>query len=182
MVKERRLRDTPIYVILQNILSHYECPSDCQAYCCKIQDVEMDMKDLKALCNVSKTKTADLDSALINGVLYYKLNFPCSFLSEINKCEAYKHRPTVCRIYPFNCNSELEKISINPCKMGVSILKDIFEHYKEVLYLPLPTNAIKDLNESSDIFQKDIGGGSKIKFFAFSVDYLKIFSEYLDSK
>nr|WP_292469542.1 YkgJ family cysteine cluster protein [Methanolobus sp.] len=142
------------------MLSYYECPSDCQAYCCKIQEIEIDMKDLKALCNVLRTITDSLDSTLYNGVTIYKLKYLCPFFSEFDKCNAYKHRPTICRIYPFNFNSENEMFTINPCKMGVNILNDFFEPRTEILNLPLPQNAMCDLDESSEIIKRDMGEGS----------------------
>ncbi len=182
MEKEARLRDTPIYSLLMNILSYYECPSDCHAYCCKIQKIEMDMKDLKALRNVSKTKTEGLDSILNNGVRYYKLNYPCTFLSEVDTCDAYKHRPTICRIYPFNNNSETGMFTIDPCKMGVNIVTDILEYTTKILNQPIPPNASNKLNETYEIFYSTIKEDSKIEFFAFTFDHLKMFGEYLASK
>jgi hypothetical protein len=50
--------------------------------------------------------------------------------------------------------------TINPCKMGVNILNDFFEQRTEILNLPLPQNAMCDLDESSEIIKRDMGEGS----------------------
>ncbi|WP_288069170.1 YkgJ family cysteine cluster protein [Methanolobus sp.] len=177
-----RLKDTIIYQIATNILSHYECPSDCPAHCCKAKTIEMDAIDLKELSNVSKAKTEDLDFRVTNSTTYYSLKNPCPFLSESGKCGAYEYRPTICRIYPFNTSPEPGMFTIDPCKMGIIILCDLYKHMMEIEKESVPGHVYIALKECSDIFERNKGIAYNVTGFGFSIEYLKIFSDYLNSK
>lgn len=73
MDRKIRFRNTPIFDIIMKILSHYQCPYDCQSFCCKVQNIDVDSKDLKILRKASKTKVENVKLIRSNGSLYHSI-------------------------------------------------------------------------------------------------------------
>lgn len=174
-----RLCETPVFDMIMEILSHYQCPSNCQSFCCKMQNVDVDGEDWKILSKASTTKIENVKLIRYAGSLYHSIQPPCPFLLDVNKCGAYDRRPTICRIYPFNVDFENIGVKIYPCEIGMNILNDFFNFKKEKIGLDVPPKLLNDLKKSNEIFYSDIEDDSKILLVGMTLDELTPFGEYL---
>ncbi|WP_407356517.1 YkgJ family cysteine cluster protein [Methanolobus sp. WCC5] len=181
MGKKIRLSDTPTFDLIVNVLSNYQCPVDCPSLCCKIQNIDFDGKDLKILRKASKTKTEKAERVRYKGSLYYSIEPPCPFLGDTGKCTSYDRRPTVCRIYPFNCDSDNLSVKIYPCDLGIKILSDFLKFRNEKLKLDIPQKLIDDLKASNEIFNTS-EDNSDVLLVGITLNNLELFGEYLDSE
>lgn len=182
MKTSTRVRDLPIFATIEDILKHYECPSDCDAFCCRIQPVDMDSTDRKILRKASKEKTDGLETHYEDGRKYYRLEYPCPFLLESGKCSAYDRRPTVCRMYPFNFDENVMGFRIYPCKVGVAVCYDLFEYSDKVKGKKAPDEVIERLESSCELFYSDVKIDDEIPMIGLPATEVEEFGKYLNSK
>lgn len=180
MYVERGLSDLPVFETVQEILSHYSCPSTCPATCCKIADINLDEKDLEILRQASRYKTDKIEFWNEDGKRYCKLCPPCPFL-ESDKCSVYDQRPSLCRMFPFNFSNMPDVLLLFPCDMGASIVGDYVEYSKNILKRPLPAKTIEAFEHSHSSFGIKLNMGLSVPMLVFKVYDLMAFKEYLRS-
>ncbi|QLC50354.1 YkgJ family cysteine cluster protein [Methanolobus zinderi] len=180
MYGERGLSDLPVFETVQEILSHYSCPSTCPATCCKIADINLDEKDLEILRQASKYKADRIESWNEDGEDHYKISPPCPFL-ESDKCSIYDRRPTMCRMFPFNFSNMPDVLLLFPCDMGANIFEDYVEYSKNILNRPLPAKTIEAFEQSHCSFGIKLNKGLSVPMLVFKVYDLMAFKEYLRS-
>ncbi|UGV41373.1 YkgJ family cysteine cluster protein [Methanococcoides orientis] len=112
------------YNVIQNILQYYECPDTCKAECCRNGRVHIFEDEFNLLKENDHERTNGIRSDVLYPALYI-MNNPCSFLNQINRCETYERRPTVCGMYPFKVNNSGTTLGLQPCPLGFMIIKDI---------------------------------------------------------
>lgn len=88
-------------------------------WCCKNQSAMLTIEDVKRLmvhfkCNYEELSERYLDKRM--KIPYLKS--PCPFLDDENKCNIYRVRPKVCKIYPFIDFFLVTK----PCLLGEDVL------------------------------------------------------------
>jgi Fe-S-cluster containining protein len=170
------------YAALKKILSYYSCPSDCLAFCCRIQDIELIEKDLNTLRKGTKEDLSDLEFRETDGERTYIIKPPCRYLSESNKCTIYRWRPSTCKLFPFNFNPEEYKFVVYPCKMGVDISKDFAEYKSQKINEPIPLHVITNLEAASELYYSDADNDTQISLTKMSFSELIEFSKFLKSK
>ncbi|WP_094228711.1 YkgJ family cysteine cluster protein [Methanolobus psychrotolerans] len=171
MYEKRRLNDFPFFETVQEILSHYSCPSTCPAICCKIADINLDENDMQILRQASKYKADKIKSCNEYGELHYKMYPPCPFL-EFDKCSVYEWRPTMCRMFPFNICNMPDALLLFPCDMGVSIFEDYVEYSENILKQPVPAKTIDAFEQSHCSFDIKLNKGLPIPMLIIKIDEL----------
>ncbi|MBN2110792.1 MAG: YkgJ family cysteine cluster protein [Methanosarcinaceae archaeon] len=180
MYRKRRLSDLPFFRPVQEILSHYACPSTCPAICCKAADIYLDEDDLKILLKASEDKAGKIESCNEGKERYYKIPPPCPFLKS-GKCSIYDKRPTMCRLFPFNVSTMPDVLALFPCDMAASIFEDYIEYSDNILKQPLPEKTIDDFEQSHCSFESRLNKGLPIPMLVIKIADLIPFKEYLRS-
>lgn len=181
MYEERRLKCFTFFRCVQEIFSHYSCPSTCPAVCCKIADINLDENDFEILSQAPKYKADKIKSWNEDGEIHYKICPPCPFL-EFGKCSVYDRRPTICRMFPFNICNLPDVLLLFPCDMGASIFEDYVEYSGNVLKQPLPVKTIDAFEQSHCSFLTKLYEGLSIPMLVLKIDCLLPFKEYLESR
>lgn len=174
------MSNLPFFETVQEILSHYSCPSSCPAFCCKIADINLDEKDLEILSQVSKYTTVNIESWDENGERHFKICPPCPFL-ELDKCSVYDSRPAMCRLFPFNICNMPDVLLLFPCDMAASIFEDYVEYSNNVLKRHVPSKTIDAFEQSHCSFGINMNNGLTIPMLVIKIDDLIHFNEYLKS-
>ena len=178
---KRRLRGLPFFETVQEILSHYSCPSTCPAICCKIADINLDENDLKILRQTSKYNADKIESCDEDGECHYKISPPCPFL-ESGRCIIYDSRPTLCRMFPFNISTTSDVLLLFPCDMGASIFEDYVEYSGKILKRPVPAKTIDAFEQSHCSFGIRLNKNLPVPMLVFKIADLTYFNEYLKSR
>ncbi|WMW22009.1 YkgJ family cysteine cluster protein [Methanolobus mangrovi] len=173
-----RLSDLPFFETVQEILSHYSCPSSCPAICCKLADINLDEKDLDLLMQASKYQTDKIESCDEEGVSHYKISIPCPYL-ELGRCSVYEWRPTLCRMFPFNICDVPDVLLLFPCDMGASIFKDYVEYSDNILKQSIPAKTIDAFEQSHCSFGIRQNKCLSIPMLVLKINNLLPFKEYL---
>ncbi len=176
MYRKRRLSDLPFFGPVQELLSHYSCPSTCPAICCKIADINMDEMDMKRLGNAAKDKTDRIGSFNENEDLHYKMHPPCPFL-EADRCSVYDRRPTMCRLFPFNISTVPDVLLLFPCDMGACIFGDYVEYADTILKRPIPAKTIDAFQQSHSSFDMKLDNDLPIPMLVIKTADLILFEK-----
>ena len=127
----------------------------CAVFCCKLSGPKLLPKD------VDRLKQAGYDSGKFLNVkeatLKSRRDGSCLFLSFNTKkglyqCSVYAHRPTFCRLYPFQFEkSGPQSYALNfiPCCNGLNVMDG--EVINEKFYVEFLQNAFVDLIDSNAI-------------------------------
>jgi Fe-S-cluster containining protein len=137
-------RTTHYTNIMEKIVSHYDCPENCDAECCKINLIDFCENEYSSLINTVDKETKDLINSTtrlykldkdltiikeVTGDRPYRITKikPCPLLTVDCKCRIYENRPTTCKPYPFNFDNFAIKnfVTITPCALGINIIADI---------------------------------------------------------
>jgi Fe-S-cluster containining protein len=170
----------PFFETVQEIHSHYTCPSTCPAICCKIADINLDENELEILRQASKYDADKIVSCHKDREHHYKICPPCSFL-EFNRCSVYERRPNICRTFPFNICDMPDVLLLFPCDLGASIFKDYVEYSNNMLKQPVPAKTIDSFEQSHCSFAIKLKEGVSIPMLVLKIDQLLPFKEYLGS-
>ncbi|WP_370574131.1 YkgJ family cysteine cluster protein [Methanomethylovorans sp.] len=181
MYGKRRLSNLPFFETVQEILSHYSCPSTCPAICCKVADINLDENDIKLLRQTSKDEADKIESWYEDGERHYKMCPPCPFL-EFDKCSVYDSRPTLCRMFPFNISTMPDVLILFPCDMGATIFEDYVEYSDNILKRSVPAKTIDAFEQSHCSFEIKLNKDLPIPMLVIKIDDLISFNEYLKSK
>lgn len=174
-------RKTPLFKNIKAILKYYDCLPECGANCCKIQPIEIDDADRNVLHKISKEKVINLDEFVSQGQKFYRMSYPCTFLSESNKCSVYNHRPTPCRIYPFSVYEESFNLGIYPCYVGVSICNDFFDYLRKTgTYVSDET--IENMLSAKKLLYSDVEGNPDLDLVGIPFSEISNFKKYLHEK
>ncbi|MDP2215877.1 MAG: YkgJ family cysteine cluster protein [Methanolobus sp.] len=175
-----RFSDVPFFETVQEILSHYSCPSTCPAICCKIADINLDEKDMRILRQASKDEADRIESYNEDEEPLYKMHPPCPFLRS-DRCGVYGMRPTMCRLFPFNISTMPDALLLFPCDMAASMFKDYVEYYN-MLKNPVHAKTIDAFKQSHRSFAIRLNEGLPIQMLVIKIDELLPFKEYLGSR
>jgi Fe-S-cluster containining protein len=181
MYKKGRFGDLPFFDTVQEILSHYSPPSTCPAICCKIADINLDEKDLEILRLAPKYNACKVETCNDSEEHQYKLSPPCPFLKS-DRCSVYDHRPTMCRMFPFNISNKPDILLLFPCDMGACIFEDYIEYSNKILNCPVPAKTISEFKQANDSFLMKLTENLPVPMLMFKVDSLIPFKEYLRLK
>lgn len=121
---------------LSEILQFYECPANCQAECCKVNEIgftEFEKKRIlkmypqirKKLDLITEKKSATIYNENVD---YYVIkDNPCPLLED-DKCSIHNANPFICCIYPFKPGKldNPRTVKVDPCPMGLEITVDYF--------------------------------------------------------
>lgn len=168
------------YEIVEVILSHYSCPSSCNAFCCKIADIRLDENDLERLKQTPEYKADKVRPFNEDEEHHHKISPPCPFL-RFDRCTVYDKRPAICRLFPFNICGLPDALLLFPCDMGVSIFKDYVEYSDKILKHPISVSTIESFAQSHCSFRTKFNEGSYIPMLILKTNDLEAFKEYLVS-
>ncbi|WMW25056.1 YkgJ family cysteine cluster protein [Methanolobus sediminis] len=167
------------YEIVEVILSHYSCPSSCNAFCCKIADINLDENDLERLKQASEYKAYMVKSCNEDGK-QHKICPPCPFLI-LDRCSVYDKRPAICRLFPFNICDLPDALLLFPCDMGASIFEDYVIYSNIILKQPISASTIESFAQSHCSFRTKLNEGLYIPMLILKINKLVAFKEYLES-
>jgi len=136
------------YEVIQGILSFYDCPSECGAACCKLDDIPLILDDKKRISSrgigyrkIVKEDTV-LKQVMIDGETITEEVFkdhPCPFLHN-DRCSIHKFNPKICSLYPFKTTGKTSsKLELVACRSGANIILD-FAGFELFMYMMSPSS------------------------------------------
>jgi Fe-S-cluster containining protein len=159
------LRADPCVKPITDILQHYECPSECPAYCCKSFPIEITARERRILRKASIKKTESFVKKELSFGVGYEINYPCPFL-ENDRCTEYQRRALTCTLYPFRIIPDDELVEIYPCLLGLIVAEDILSYQTDLLKakdsddkeskISSSFNDLKSFKESSRIYYQNV--------------------------
>lgn len=136
--------------ILEEILKHYTCPSECNGSCCRQFDIFYSSNDVQRISNANKKHKKILKNLVINKTpkvihghaapkSWIYPSKPCPFLKD-SGCAIQKIKPECCKYFPFGVKEDFDPthpaypimITLDRCYLGTDILMD-FMFYHMVL-------------------------------------------------
>jgi len=115
--KESKVKNIKFYV--KNL--RFKCKR-CATFCCKLGGPKLSLKDVEGLKKAGYCEAEFLDVA--HGCLKNEASGSCAFL-KLDKmkgfytCTVYRHRPLLCRLYPFYFEKTSKSsftLKIMPCR------------------------------------------------------------------
>ncbi|WP_440952044.1 YkgJ family cysteine cluster protein [Methanococcoides sp. FTZ1] len=183
MFPPSKIRQSPQVQYIKKILKYYVCPSECEAFCCKIQPIDIDVADWNLIKKIAPDKTEGFEKREDHGRECYRMEYPCTLLSEDDKCIVYNRRPIPCRLYPFKYDENSSQMSIYPCMIGVKICSDYFDYLRNTGDY-VSDAQYENLKASQDEFYIDVDGDDDPNVHLIGIPFGDIprFSKYLNAK
>lgn len=191
-VKQLKLEMKKINEAIFKIVSFYECPPNCHAYCCvKLEFIDLTDIEYNKLHRLSYEKADKAQKEKINDRTYaHRLHQPCPFLGTDELCTAYNIRPIRCHTYPFSLTDKPSPfMQIFPCLIGKEIIKDFIKY---MIFTMEKNNDIQintrrlefseylgKLDEKSNLFYSSTN--SSVEVFGVAYNEIINFSNYLNN-
>lgn len=136
------------YEVIKSILEFYNCPAECGAACCKLDDIPLILDDKKRISSrgigyrkIVKERTV-LKQVLIEGESVTEEVFkdhPCPFLNN-DRCSIHKFNPKICSLYPFKTTGKTATLlELVACRSGADIILD-FAGFELFMYMMSPSS------------------------------------------
>lgn len=123
-IEEMKRHDESLdYGLMREIVNNFECPPECDGFCCRYPEKIIEKDELTRLRKISYVKARNIKHIIADK---YGLPQVCPFQMDDNRCEIHDSQPVVCELYPFRlheCNTDF--YAIDPCPLGLKIVNEL---------------------------------------------------------